>query len=246
MTDLSLSHRCTASVAGVLADALQQDLAVSPFLVASEPGLAASSNLARLADLYQLDFLSVPADLVEDPDCYLAISAALDHGLSTGKPALFLIECDEDRHHAVAKMLRKIVDGARREVIIGIKCAPQMICKAYATIEASLGVHAALVPTTILSARPAEKSIPIIGTAMLDGSRIMERYLEISIEAPYDHTVRLTVEATSDQADDDQLTEALDPYLNAEIAVRATVRDGALFATTRDFTILDAGRTDRS
>src|SRR3546814_13602799 len=77
------SELLTASVAGVLADALQQDLAVSPFIVASEPGLAASSNLARLADLYQLDFISVHADLVEDPDCYLAISAALDHALST-------------------------------------------------------------------------------------------------------------------------------------------------------------------
>lgn len=250
-----------------LADAIDADLAISPMVMALQPGVGgltfvkamAGALSHKLIDLRcaQLDpnAYELSSKLVEQTLVKVERVPGLTHvtqTLAAAHPTIMLLDeaCDADAT-VIKRVLDQVTRDAKAPVIVVFAVRLDQIDQALDLIAQGLGVEAPLVPLVRLAPGVGgqPRTTSITGWASLEGSKRCERHLSIDMVEPYDHSARVTVIALEDQ-DDDDLTEALsDRIEGGQVAMRVTIDGhGSMTCSTDDMVQLErptpAGRAD--
>lgn len=233
-----------------LSEAMKADLAISPIVVASEPGIGTCTMIGQLANALGLNFIDVRCHAL-DPSDFAPLPVIADgevaqvpprfkwiaEQLAKRQPALVLLNESLSSGTDVPEgLIKQISDMASAPVIIVMNCTLPDHDEALRVVAAATGIHPALIPTCELSIDHVRPRVQIIGSMGLESSKIGERYVEIHSLIPYDHTMRLTIEALEGQ-DDDAMNEALDPFIQRNAIVCVAFRrdpDGWPDAITTD------------
>lgn len=240
-----------------ISDALSYDMQIVPVIVAADIGMGVSTMLSgigralfdgkciefRCAQIGAHEFDELP--VLNHGQIEMRkprISILKDTTASEAGSLVILDEAVNDDGFVLSKILKQISEDAKGPVVAVLHVRHDEEQLALALIEDVLGIHRAHVPTARLSidmSRP-QPSQPVLvsGGMQQDGAKRCERYMELTVQEPYEQTLRLTVNATSDQ-DDDALNEALWNLLNDEsktVFARLEVVDGWLECTTDDLT----------
>lgn len=240
-----------------ISDALSYDMQIVPIIVAAEVGMGVNTMLAgigralfdgkaveiRCAQMGAHDFDDLPVlnrGQVEMRKSRISIME--DTVASEAGSLVVLDEAVHDDGHLLSKILKQISEKAKGPTVVAIHVRPDEERLALALIEDTIGIHRAHVPTARLSmdlSQP-QPSQPLLasGTMVQDGAKRCERYMELTIQEPYEQTLRLTVNATPDQ-DDDDLNEDLWKLVKDDrspVFARLEIVDGWLECTTDDLT----------
>ncbi len=77
-----------------------------------------------------------------------------------------------------------------------------------------------------------KKSVTLIGSIELEGSKIGKRFLQFYGREPYSHTAALTVIGDAGAEDDDSLNDALQPFFKGIVKITADVDENGDLTTT--------------
>jgi hypothetical protein len=240
-----------------ISDALSYDMQIVPVVVAAGVGMGVNTMLSgigralfdgrnveiRCAQIEPSDFDELPVlNRGQIEMRKPRISILQDTVTSEAGSLVVLDEAVHDGGHLLSKILTQTSEQAKGPVVVAIHVRPDEERLALAVIEEAIGIHRAHVPTARLSIDLSEPqpSQPVLvsGGMQQDGAKRCERYMELTIQEPYEQTLRLTVNAKPDQ-DDDALNETLWNLLNADgssVFARLEIVDGWLECTTDDLT----------
>lgn len=242
-----------AATLRVLADAMDADLALSPVVIATGPGVGSQTLLKGMSKALGLEFVDIRCGAIQ-PHELVPVSDApegqtvhamyeLTDLVTTGNPLLAMFDEAVAFGTAVpVALLRQVADQAKAPVMAVLVVRIEQVDEALAAITEATGIHRALVPVVQLAFDPRNgmptQRVRVVGSLTTTGSRQGVRYLEIaSSEMP--QTTSFTLHTSKNQ-DDDDLIDALAPLLSVSVQVAATLTlvEGELVCTTDDITAL--------
>lgn len=244
----------TSSIIQTFAQAANYDRAISAMVLAADPGNGINTAMREATAVYSMEYREVRCDMLDITDfAQLQVPGADGITLMTPLP----LECFRNlptsqttvivltEVHARPEFLPNIFEQINAltagPVIVVLTGRINEIDDSLNAIETGLDIHRAYIPTVIIEKNidKSQPSQPILlyGSAETTGSKRGERYLEILVSEPYEHTVNFVLYGDDDQSDDD-LNEFLSGILDAndEIAVRLECIDGQLVCGTKDIT----------
>jgi hypothetical protein len=258
---LTPDHSTAASRADLtrtFAEATTLDLAVSPMIVAAVPGIGASTQLHALAEAHHMAHLEFRLDQMTLQDLpVLRNGEVVDTGpvprdllrIITGtRPALVIADFNHDIPDRLVKFIAAIVEHATTETVVALRTTVgrdehtgrDRVEAAYQAIAEGLDIHRAVVPACIMDLGRSPRRIRLIGQITGTISNRGERHCEMLCSEPYEHEVRLTINAEDDQSDD-AFADAVDGACDAGlVAVLATVDGDGLNCRAEDISILEA------
>lgn len=233
-----------------LSSALSFDLAVTPVILATDPGIGTNHMTRGIVEGMDMVYVDVRCEALSERD-FAPMHAVVDgevvetegslafitEALSSGRNAFVMLdEALTTGRDVVVGLLRKVADDARGNVIVALRVAHSDEEEALLAIAEGLGIHRVHVPTARLAyGRTVAQPVLLTGLANLEGSKCGLRYLTMLTEMPFEAEVRFHVDAKPDQ-DDDALNEAIYPIFErgTTSAARLENVDGTLVCTTDD------------
>lgn len=236
MTD-SIRETLVADILRATAQATTLDLSIAPMVIGAPVDFDMARLMIGIANGMGLEYheFSMNNDEVSVDERNF-----FKHSLAEGKPLILGIAANHVLDKALFQgVVQGLQDDAWGNVIVLAYGRFDQVDVMLSAIHSALDVHPALVPTATIVEHPSHRRHQIVGRAGLEGSKCGLRFLEIEASEPYEHMVRVTVQALDDQ-DDDAMNEALDNILGVdrEIAIRARVENGSLVCTTDDMVSL--------
>jgi hypothetical protein len=242
---------CRAALANALVATTLDDLAIVPVVVTTQPGVGTTHVLQKLASGLEWNFLEYRFDMMDIMTDFGNVQV-LDagevkirkgmpeglHSLLTGdKPAMVVIDFSFQRPVLIDRMVTAIKETATVHTVVVFKTHAGL--KEFAIEQAGLlNVEKPLVRTVAMSADSTVQDVQLVGTVVHDGSKRGERYVDMTIQEPYEHSLKFTIIADEDQ-DDDAMNETLEPIWDAEqVAVRLHEEHGYLVARMQDVAAL--------
>jgi hypothetical protein len=235
-----------------VAEAMDADLALSPIVIATGPGVGTHTLLKDLATALGLGFADIRCGMIQphemvptgvDGEHLVLAASEMPEAIIQGRPTLVMIdEAVAFGTKVPAALLRQLATAARAPLIVALVVRRDQLDEALDAVGQGTAIERPLIPVAELSfdprtAMPAQR-VRVVGSLTIHGSRRGERYLEIqSTDLP--QTTHFTLYAKEGQ-DDDDLADALGPLFSVSVEVAATLAmdDGALRCTTDDIVAL--------
>lgn len=242
---------CRAALANALVATTLDDLAIVPVVVTTRPGVGTTHILQKLASGLEWNFLEYRFDMMDVMTDFgsvqvleageIKIRKGMPEGLRTlltgDRPAMVVIDFSFQRPILIDRMVTAIRDTATVQTVVVFKTHAGL--KEFAIEMAGLlDVEKPLVRTISMSPDSTVQDVQLVGTVVHDGSKRGERYVDMTIQEPYEHSLKFTIIADEGQ-DDDDMNETLEPIWNAEqVAVRLHEEHGYLVARMQDVAAL--------